>query len=148
MIKDKLIYNDIYDIIDKQMSPFQVGSRKQRNIRNNLFIVYSVINSVLQNESPPMDLQVYDVKKAFDSLNVEECCNDLYENGINDDKLAMIYEGCKENTISIDTPVGMTSKISIPDIVAQGGVLGSLMCSVQIDNISREALNRDTFIYY
>ena len=37
---DKLIYNDLYDIIDSNMSDSNVGGRHKRSIRDNLFIVY------------------------------------------------------------------------------------------------------------
>jgi hypothetical protein len=52
-IVDRLIYNDKYECIDKNMSDSNVGGRKGRNIRNHLFMVYGIINSVLNNESPP-----------------------------------------------------------------------------------------------
>ena len=35
---DNLIYNDFYSIIDNNMSDSNVGGRKERNIRDNLFI--------------------------------------------------------------------------------------------------------------
>ena len=54
MIKDKLIYNDIYKAVDKNMSESQAGGRKGRTFRENLFILYSMINSVLQKEKKAM----------------------------------------------------------------------------------------------
>ena len=45
---DNLIYNDYYSIIDKNMSDSNVGGRKERNLRDNLFIVYGVINFAIQ----------------------------------------------------------------------------------------------------
>ena len=47
------------------------------------------MNSVIQKESPPIDLSVFDVKKCFDALWLQQCCNYLYESGVTDDKLAM-----------------------------------------------------------
>lgn len=48
-IIDKLVYNDYYDIMDSNMSDSNVGGRKKRNIRDNLFIVYGIINYSLKN---------------------------------------------------------------------------------------------------
>ena len=76
-IIDRLIYDDKYESIDQNMSCSNVGGRKERNIRNHLFIVYGVINSVLNNESPPVDLQFYDLKQCFDAMWLEESMNDL-----------------------------------------------------------------------
>ena len=39
-IIDKLIYQDEYDAIDSNMSESNVGARKEKNIRNNLFVIY------------------------------------------------------------------------------------------------------------
>ena len=90
-------------------------------------------------------MPVMDVKKCFDSLNLIDCCNDLYEYGVVDDKLALIYEGMRENEISVNTPVGQTERISVPDIVGQGGALGPACCSVTIDDIGKE--KKHQYIY-
>ena len=148
MIKDKLVYNDIYKTVDASMSDFQIGARKQKNIRNHLFVVYSIINAVIQKKDPPIDIQLYDVKQAFDSLDLEECCNDLYDAGIQDEKLTMIYEGSRINNVAISTPVGESDRTYINDIVTQGGTLGGMMCSLQIDDIGKDALVRDEYMYY
>ena len=50
MIKDKMIYNDIKGNI--KISDSQVGGRTEYSIRNHLFVIYSVLNSVIQKESP------------------------------------------------------------------------------------------------
>ena len=47
-IKDKLIHNNIYDIVHKNMSDSQVGATKGRNIRNHLFVVNSIIHDIKQ----------------------------------------------------------------------------------------------------
>ena len=69
---DKLIYLDKYEDIDKNMSESNIGGRKSRNIRNHLFILNGILNSVRQRESKPVDLQLYDIKQCFDSMWVSE----------------------------------------------------------------------------
>ena len=44
---DKLIYNDIYDSVDSNMTSSNCGGRKKRSIRDNLFILYAIINDAL-----------------------------------------------------------------------------------------------------
>ena len=46
-IIDKLLYNDKYPEIDENMSECNVGGRKNRSIRDNLFVLYAVINDAL-----------------------------------------------------------------------------------------------------
>ena len=67
MIKDKMILNDISPDIEDNMSDSQVGTRKDKSIRNHIFVVNSIINAVNQKEVNPIDLQVYDCAKACDS---------------------------------------------------------------------------------
>ena len=50
------------------MTDSNIGARKKRNIKNHLFIVYGIINSVLKGESESVDIQIYDLVKAFDVL--------------------------------------------------------------------------------
>ena len=45
-----------------------------------------------KKKANPIDIEVLDFKLCFDSLWLEECMNDLFEAGIDDDNLALIYE--------------------------------------------------------
>ena len=57
---DKLMLNDHYDDIEEQMSDSNVGARKRRNIRDNLFVVYSVIKDTLAKEEN-CEIVMYDI---------------------------------------------------------------------------------------
>ena len=77
--------------MNENMSNFNIGACKNRNIRDHLFVVYGIINSVLNGESDPVDIQIYDYKQCFDSLWLEECLNDMYEGGMKDNKLNLLH---------------------------------------------------------
>ena len=139
-IKDKLIHEDIKDVLDKNMSDSQVGSRKEKGIRNHLFIAHSVINHAKQTKSN-IDITLYDLRQCFDGLWLEECLNDLYENGIKDDKLNMIFRGNQNNNVSVKLPIGESERVPIKNVVTQGGPLGVSLCSVTVDTIGKEALD-------
>ena len=145
MIKDRLIHNDIKKVI--VMSDSQVGARNEFNIRNHLFVIYSCLNSTKHNESPPIDIHMYDLSKCFDGLWLEECCNDLYEAGVVDDKLAMLYEGNRVNQVAVKTPCGLTERRKVERIVTQGGVTGPVSCAVQTDKIGKDAINNNEYLY-
>ena len=145
MIKDRMIYNDIRDVI--QMSDSQVGGRLEYNIRNHLFVVNSIINSIINKETGPVDIHLYDLRKCFDGLWLEECCNNLYEAGVTDDKLAMIFEGNRTNRVAIRTPGGLTDRVLMERIVMQGGVTGPLCCSVQTDSIGKASMESGDHLY-
>ena len=43
---DKLLYNDVYQAVDDSLSYSNAGGRKERGIRDQLFIIYGIINEV------------------------------------------------------------------------------------------------------
>ena len=144
-ILDKLIYNDNYEDIDKNMSDSNVGARKRRNIKDHLLIVHGVINSVIRGNEPCVDIQIYDLEKAFDALWLEDCLNDVFDNiseQNRNDKISLLYESNKTNMVAVKTAVGMTKRVNMPSIVQQGGTWGSLLCSNSIDTLGKKCRDR------
>ena len=149
-ILDKLLYNDNYDSIDQNMSESNIGARKRRNIRDHLFVIYGIINSVLKGGEKCIDLQVYDIEKCFDALWLEECLNDLYNTLPEDhrnDQIALLYKANESNLVAVKTPAGLTSRINIPFIVQQGGTWGSLLCANTIDSFGKYCRDNSEFTY-
>ena len=120
---DKLIYNDLYPEMESVMSNSDIGALKNKNIRNYLFVVYGIINSVHRGESPSVDIQIFDIIQCFDALWLDDVMNDLYDSlplsGQND-KLSLLYKSNVEIQVAVKTPVGTTERINMPRIVMQG----------------------------
>ena len=92
-IIDKLLYNDKYQEIDGNMSDCNVGGRRNRSIRDNLFVIYAVINDALGYQKVEVDIQFYDITQCFNSMWYEETMNDMWDSlTIRDDKFALISE--------------------------------------------------------
>ena len=108
------------------------------------------MNSVIKGEDDPVDIQIYDIEKAFDALWLEDSMNDLVDtlpSSSHDDKLAMIYEANKFNKVAINTAVGQTDRVEIPRIVMQGGTWGPIKCSNSIDTIGKKCYDRGQHLY-
>ena len=58
--------------------PTQIGERRYRNIRNHRMIIYGIMNSIIRGDEECVDLQIYDLEKAFDSLWLEDSLNNIY----------------------------------------------------------------------
>ena len=145
MILDSLIYEDKYQVLDMNMSNSNVGARKQRNIRDHLFVVHGIMNSILNGEAAPIDIQIYDVEKCFDALWLEDCMLDMFDTlpaEERDDKLALVYEMNKENYVVVNTAVGLTDRVMLPTLVMQGGKWGPLKCSITMDKIGRKCVDK------
>ena len=149
-ILDKLIYSENVESIDANMSDSNIGARKGRNIKDHLFILYAVINSVVRGEEDSIDVQVYDIQKAFDALWLDDCFNDLFDSlptEKRNDKISLLYETNVRNLIAVNTPAGLTERVDMPKIIQQGGVWGSLLCSNSIDSIGRKCKLSGNYAY-
>ena len=144
----KLIYNDEYQTVDSSMSDSNIGARKYKNIINHLFIINGVINEAIKTKKKAIDIEIMDYRQCFDSMWLEEVINDLYEAGIKNDKLAIIYEANRINKVSVQTPHGPSERVSINKIVMQGETMAPLECSVQVDTIGKECIEENKFLYY
>jgi hypothetical protein len=150
MILDSLIYEEKYPLVDSNMSNSNIGARKNRNIRDHLFIVYGVINSVQNGNDDPVDIQIYDVEKCFDALWLEDCMMDIFETlppEARDDKISLIYKVNKDNYVAVNTAVGLTERVNMKNIVMQGGKWGPLKCSNTMDQIGKKCINRGEHLY-
>ena len=91
------------------MSPSNIGAMKKKNIRNHLFILYGIINSVINGDGDCIDIQIYDVIQCFDALWLEDCMLDVYyatPEEQHNDKLALIFKANEENKVAVKTVVG------------------------------------------
>ena len=144
----KLIYKDIYEIIDASMSDSQIGSRKGKNIRNHIWVLNSVISDTLSSKKKkPIDLGVYDYRQCFDGLWLEECLNDMYSGGLKDDKFNLLHNVNQHVNIAVKTPVGKTEVETINNVVMQGDVFGPMLCSKQVDSFGKECLEDQKYTY-
>ena len=78
-LMDKLIYEDIYEKIDKNLSCSNAGGRKGRGCRDQLFILYGIINEAVNGRSNSLCLQSVDVIMCFDKMNFSETHNDFWD---------------------------------------------------------------------
>ena len=76
--------------------------------------------SVINGKEDPIDIQLFDIEKCFDSLWVEECVNDLYESGLQNDKLPLLYLGNQNAKIAVKSQTGMSKRKDIHNIIMQG----------------------------
>ena len=147
---DRLLYNDLYPEVEENMSNSNIGALKNKNVRNHLFIVHGIINSVMKGESKCIDIQIYDIKQAFDALWLQDCMNDLYDSlpatGQND-KLSLLYNANCDNNVAVKTPVGQTDRTKINEIVMQGVTWGPLKCSNSMDKIGKLCENTGEHLY-
>ena len=144
----RLVYGDKYEEIDQSMSDSQIGGRKRKNIRNHIWVINGIITDVLSTKKKtPVDIQIFDYKQCFDSLWLQECLNDMFSAGLNDDKFKLLYNINAQVKMAVKTPVGMTARVDIRNVITQGDVFGPILCSKQVDIFGQECLEQHKYIY-
>ena len=146
-ILDGLIYNDENANIDSELSDSNVGARRNRNIRDNIFVVNAITNSVVNGNEEPIDIQVFDMEKCFDALWLQECINDLYDAGFQNDKLPLLFLENQTAKIAVKTPTGISKRVSTHNLVMQGTVWGSLMCTATMNKLGQLMYSREDLLY-
>ena len=123
------------------MTDSNIVGRAGRRIQEHIFIVIGIIfDNASSKKNKPISICIYDCRQCFDSMWQEEVINDLYEAGIQNDKLALLYQINKTNNLAVKTQHGLTERMVVEKIICPWG---SMQCSVQIDSIGRESLAED-----
>ena len=147
-ILDRLIYNDEYENLDSNLTDSNVGARRMRNIRDNIFVLNAVLNNQKKKGGEALDIQIYDVEQCFDSLWLKEVIAALYEAGLQNDKLPLLFLENKTAQVAVKTPGGLSERISIHDLIMQGSVWGSICCVVLMDKLGKHAYKNKELLYY
>ena len=146
-ILDKLIYNDNYHIIDKSMSCSNIGARKNRNIRDHLFVINAVMNDAFKNKKE-IDLEIMDIAKCFDKMWYEETGNDIYRAGVTDDKFVLLANSNLKSHVAVKTPWGsITERVTLEKLEMQGTVPAPLKASVQLDTLGKECIENNEGLF-
>ena len=107
----RLIYNEKYEEIDMKMSDCQMGARKNKGCRNNLFIINGITHEVMSSiKKTPVLLQIYDYKQMFDAINLQQAISDIYDVGVDDDNLSLLYQANNDIRMAVNTPDGLTDR--------------------------------------
>ena len=103
----------------------------------------------LSNEAPPIDkIQIYDYKKMFDSMELEEAISDIFDSGVRDDSLAPLYDANKNIKVRVKTQSGLGVEQHFKKVVLQGDTWGPIMASNQVDTLGKQLLEEEpSFLY-
>ena len=73
---------------------------------------------------------------------------DIFDYGIKDDTLVLLYNANKEVETAGRTPYGLTKKTKLKNILMQGDVWSSIIASTQVDSITRKVESQGFGYFY
>ena len=94
-----------------------------------------ILNILEENYVLP---SMHDIEKCFDSLWLADCLNSLWENGIQNDLLYLIYLLNHRAQIQVKSPLGITDTFTLTDITKQGTIMGPILNNCSLDRICVE----------
>ena len=145
----RMIYNSKYPVIDKKISDSQMGGRKGKGCKTNIWIINGIIYETMHNRKrKPISLQINDYKQMFDGINLEEAISDIYDYGLKDNNLSLIHLANEEVQMAVKTSGGLTDRQVIKNSVLQGDTWGSILASVQVDAIAKDVVEEDLGYLY
>ena len=98
-----------------------MGGRKGKGCRNNIFVINGIISDVLKSKKmKPVMLQIYDYAQMFYSINLQIAISDIFQAGLKDNNLSLLYKANKEIFMAVNTPNGLTDRQTLENIVLQG----------------------------
>ena len=122
------------------MAKFQTGGMRVKAVTANLFILRSIIDHSKYLEKE-LWISFYDIEKCFDSLWPEDCMSSLWNCGVRNDVLYLIYLLNRNADTIVKTPFGDTGTFTIPKLVKQGTILGQIVNNCSLGEISDNGQN-------
>ena len=138
IIFEKLLKNRINQSLQQNISKFQNGGMKGKGVVDSLFILRATVNHA-KYLNKELLITFYDIEKCFDSLWLENCINSLWDLGVKDDTLFLIYLMNTKASVTIKTPMGDTYPLILSNLVKQGTVLGLVINNCSLDRFSKES---------
>ena len=121
----------------KKVNPLQAGSTTNRSCSDNMFLLRGVLNHA-RYLNKPVYLLAYDFTQCFDSLWLEDCLLSLWDLGVSNQLIGMMFKMNQYANVTINTPHGKTDKFGVERIVKQGTVLGPDLCSCSTAEMADE----------
>ena len=70
----KMVHERSYEKVSLSMTDCQIGARKNKSVRNHIFILNSIISDVTSSKKKlPIDMNVMDFRQMFDAEEVSVC---------------------------------------------------------------------------
>ena len=76
----------------------------------------------------------------FDSMDLKETISDLYNSGIKDDTLVLLYEANRHVKFRVKTPIGLSVENTLKKTVLQGDTWRPTMAANQVDLFGKQLL--------
>ena len=100
-----------------------MGGRRNRNIRDHIYVLNSVVNDVINGDAGDIEIQCIDITKCFDEMNYQETHNDFWDVCPKDNKFNVITKLDEEVSVKVKMPLGDTEEFKLKKLYFKGQYL-------------------------
>ena len=113
---EKLSELRIIPYLEQNIAKFQAGGVRDKGVTDNLFSFRGIIDhsNYLSKE---LWISFYDTEKCFDTMWLEDSINSLWNCGVQNDILYLIYLLNRNADIIVKTPFNDTETFTTPNLV-------------------------------
>ena len=108
------------------MPKFQIACVPGHRASEHLFVIKSVF-LYYQTKNKGLILSSFDIMTFFDSENIYDCMNELYNSKVTGKVYRLLFEMNRNVSIKVKTPVGMTESKEVDPLVSQESVEAALL---------------------
>ena len=88
------------------------------------------------------------MEKCFDTLWLHEVINCLFEAGLTNDKLPLLFMENENAQVAVKSTRGISKRINIKNIIMQGSVWGGICCIALMDKLGQLAYSNPELLDY
>ena len=126
----RLLFNLKSHRFNSHTSDRNVRGRKNKSGINQIWVMLSNIHDSLSScKKTPIMIQQYNYKQMFDGMDAQQACKGIFEYGVNDDHLNLIYNSKKRVVINVKTPYRPSNDYKLLKQTMQGDTWALGMCS-------------------
>ena len=87
-------------------------------------------------------------RPVFDKMWLQSCTNSLYDSGLRNDMLSLLYSENRNIQFAAKVNNKLTRRINAPDLKMQGSVWSSLKCTTMMDKLNKIVMSNKHLQYY
>ena len=123
----------------------QNGGKKGRSAIDNIIIIMSIMDNN-RRLGQRTYLIFADAEKCFDKLWLQDCLIDMYEIGMREKEISIIYKMNQITRVTVNTPMGITNEFEVCEVVKQGTIFAPTLCCSNTGKINQLKPQTSTII--
>ena len=137
-----VIKNRITPIIEKQLAETQLGFRKGKGTREEIFNLRVLTERVIEKKKQ-LHICFIDYAKAFDRVKHEKLVDIMKKTGIPEHEIRLIVNLYWDQRAVIRTEKGITKEVEIKKGVRQGCILSPILFNLYSECLIKEAIDEE-----